>query len=79
MRRPWMKRLQWASTRMFGPEREVRAKESLKRQNAFALKHGLKVLTLCITLLLASAMITGAYMLLLKMKETGALEVPRGS
>lgn len=76
MRRPWMKRLQRASTRLRGPEHEHKAWESLKRQNAFALRYGLKVITFSITLLLASAAITGSYLLLLRLQESGALHVP---
>lgn len=77
MRRPWIKRLQRASTRLGGPNRQRRNWESLKRQNAFAMRHGLRVLTFSITLLLASAVVTGSYMLLLKLQETGALQVPQ--
>lgn len=76
MRRRWMKRLQRASTRIRGPKHEARAWESLKRQNAFALKHGLRILTVSITFLLASMIITGSYLLLLKLTEAGALQVP---
>lgn len=76
MRRPWMKRLQRNSTKWFGPDREARAWESLKKQNAFALRYGLKILTFAINLLLASALITGSYLLLGYLRESGALQVP---
>lgn len=76
MRRPWMKRLQRASTRIFGPAREARARESLKRQNAFALRYGLRILTVAVMVLLASALITGSYLLLGYLNENGVLRVP---
>ncbi len=76
MRRPWMKRLQRASTKWFGPEREAKAWESLKRQNAFALRYGLRILTFAINLLLASILITGSFYLLGYLRDSGALTVP---
>jgi len=76
MRRPWMKRLQRNSTKWFGPSRESKALESLRRQNAFALRYGLTILTFAMNLLLASILITGSFFLLQYLSDTGALHVP---
>lgn len=76
MRRPWMKRLQRASTRIFGEARQAKAVASLQRQNAFARRYGLPLITIALNLMLASILVTTAYLILLNLGESGALTVP---
>lgn len=76
MRRPWMKRLQRASIGWMKPERRERVWESMQRQNAFALRYGLGILTVAVYLLLLSFLFTGSYFLLLSLQERGVLSVP---
>ncbi|MCC7433842.1 MAG: hypothetical protein IT363_04095 [Methanoregulaceae archaeon] len=79
MRRPWMKRLQRASLRLLGEKRRARARDSMRRQNAFARKFGLPLLVFTINLLLASMIITLSYFALIHLSESGALSVPGAS
>lgn len=76
MRRRWMKRLQRASLRLVPTERRPRALESMRRQNALARKLGLPILVFAMNLVLASLIITGAFLLLLSLENSGALRVP---
>ncbi len=76
MRRRWMKNLQRASLRLVRTERRAHAWDSMRRQNALARRFGLPILVLAMNLVLASVVITGAYMLLLSLSESGALQVP---
>lgn len=76
MRRPWMKRLQLASTRWRGPEHERAMRDSLARQNAFARKIGLTIVTISINLLVGSVMILGAISAAMELRDSGLLSVP---
>lgn len=76
MRRPWMKRLQTASTRWRGPKHEKEMRDSLTRQNAFARKIGLVVVTMAINLLVGSVMILGAIASALELRDSGLLTSP---
>ncbi|MBN9500963.1 MAG: hypothetical protein BGO01_06150 [Armatimonadetes bacterium 55-13] len=74
MRRPWMKSLQRASTNLFPPgQKRERAKLSMVRQNKFARKVGLPILTVAYNLLLASVILTTSYFVVLNLYESGAL------
>jgi len=73
MRRPWMKRLQTASLNLFRGERRERARESLIRQNRWARRTGLTLLTFSFNMLLASMILTGSYFLILNLYESGLL------
>lgn len=74
MRRPWLKRLGRAAPNLFGPERKTRMLESMRRQNRFARRIGLPLLTVSVNLLLASMVITSCYLLVLRMVDAGVLE-----
>lgn len=76
MRRPWMKRLQLASTRWRGPKHEKAMLHSLARQNAFARKIGLPVVTMAINLLVGSVMILGAIASAMELRDSGLLTYP---
>jgi hypothetical protein len=73
MRRPWMKRLQRRWLLMVPEHKREAAWDSVVRQNWFARKYGLKMLTLSYNLLLGSILITWSYMLLLTLQEKGYL------
>jgi hypothetical protein len=76
MRRPWMKRLQRASMRWAGSDRESRLRQSLIRQNAFARHVGLWVLTFSINLLLGSIVVIGAFAAAIELRDSGLLTYP---
>ncbi|MCC7231074.1 MAG: hypothetical protein IT203_11830 [Fimbriimonadaceae bacterium] len=78
MRRPWMKRLQVASLRLFKEEKRGRARLSINRQNRWARKVGLPLLTFAITVLLGSMILTGAYFMVLNLIESGVLDPSTG-
>jgi hypothetical protein len=76
MRRPWMKDLQRRSSHLFTDRYRPKARESLVRQNRFARRYGLTLLTLSMTLLLASVAITVTYFIAMSMYESGYLTAP---
>lgn len=77
MRRPWMKRLQHRWLRPVEGERYMRFPDKFIRQNRFARRFGLPLLTLTINLFLASVAITGAYFLAIYMMEGGYFNPPQ--
>ena len=79
MRRPWMKRMQRASTRLAGASREASMRKSFARQNAFARRIGLWVLTLSLNLLLGSIVIIGAFAAAVELRDSGLLSYPTRS
>jgi hypothetical protein len=76
MRRPWMKRLQRTSLQLWGEPRRQRALASLRRQNRFARRYGLSLLTVAFNVLLASVAITATVFVALIMLESGYLTAP---
>lgn len=76
MRRPWMKRLQRMSFNLVPESRRAKAWEKHRRQNAFALKYGLTMVTIAVNLFLASVLVTAAYMFALSLYDSGALSGP---
>ena len=74
MRRPWMKGLQRSSLRLVREARRSEVSQSIKRQNRWARRVGLPLLTLSINLLLASIVITTSYFLILGVYEQGYFE-----
>jgi hypothetical protein len=76
MRRPWMKALQRSSTSFMARRFGRRARESMIRQNRFARRYGLPMLTVSITLLLASVAITATYFAALSLYDSGYLTPP---
>jgi hypothetical protein len=73
MRRPWMKRLQWRSTYLLGRGMQPRIWRSHARQNAFARRIGLTVLTIALNLWLASLLIMGSVAFVLALRDNGLL------
>ncbi len=74
-----MKHLQRRSTYLFGAERQPQAYRSFCRQNAFARRYGLRLLTFSLTIMIASIIISVAFSLLTQLSETGALHVPEST
>ena len=77
MRRPWIKRLQHRWLRYVPGETHKRFPDAFVRQNRFARRFGLGLLTFTINLFLASVFITGAYYLAVFMFENGYFDPPR--
>ena len=77
MRRRWMKRLQHRWLRPVEGEPHMRFPDNFIKQNRFARRVGLKLLTLTINLFLASVFITGAYFAALYMYENGYFNPPQ--
>jgi len=77
MRRPWMKRLQRRWLRPVEGKPYKRFPESFVRQNRFARRFGLTLLTLTINLFLASVIITGFYYFAMFMWDGGYFTPPQ--
>jgi len=73
MRRPWMKRLQRNSAKLFPASMQDRAHRSMVRQNRFARRIGLPMLTVSMNLFLASILLTTTYFAVLSLYESGTL------
>ncbi|RYG25923.1 hypothetical protein EON82_05330 [bacterium] len=73
MRRGWMRRLQAASVGWMSPEKASRARLNLVRQNAFARRIGLRLLTFVVTLFLISLAIQFVYSSAIYLVESGVL------
>ncbi len=76
MRRPWMKRLQQVSQNLFPEPKRSEIRSSWNRQNRWARRVGLPLLTVSMNLLLASILLTTAYFLVLGLYEGGFLAPP---
>jgi hypothetical protein len=76
MRRPWMSSLQRRSLLLFPPASRERTWKSMVRQNRFARRYGLKILTVAVNVLLASIIITLSFLLALNLVDQGILTVP---
>jgi hypothetical protein len=74
MRRPWMKRLQRAAEGLVPERKRERVKVSMNRQNRWARRVGLRLLTFSFNVLLGSMIVTGAYFLILGIYEAGYLD-----
>lgn len=76
MRRPAVRRMQLRSAHVFGKGREAEVLASMRRQDRLARKYGLRIITVCTNVLVASVLVTGTYMLVLYMDEVGMLSLP---
>ena len=76
MRRPWMKRLQRGWAQALPARMREGARASVSRQNRFARRYGLPMLTFSVNLLLASVALTLAFLVALRLAESGALSLP---
>ena len=77
MRRPWMKALQRKSSYLFPPNRRGRAHENFMKQNAFARRHGVKILTAVFNLVLAVVFLDVAYWGVLTLYVNGFFNLPQ--
>jgi hypothetical protein len=59
---------------MFHERRRAKMMESMRRQNRFARRIGLPLLTLSVNLLLASVILTTSYLTVLRLYESGYLQ-----
>ena len=73
MRRPWMKNLQRASLKLAPASRRESVQRSMNRQNQWARRRGLALLSFSIAMLLASMVVTGAYFAVLALYDGGYL------
>jgi len=76
MRRPWMKWLQRASLKAFPRWLRGRARRSFVRQNSFARRYGLRILTVVFTVFYASLAINVCYETAIWMADSGILSPP---
>ena len=71
-----MKRLQIGSTGWIGDAKRASMRQSLVKQNAFARRVGLVVLTLCFNLLLGSVVVIGLFAAAVELRDSGLLSYP---
>jgi len=76
MRRPWMKRLQRGSILLFPPRMREKAWRGMVRQNRFARRIGLPMLTFMMSLVVGSLLVTGSFFLAMSLYEHGYLTIP---
>ncbi|MFZ4507330.1 MAG: hypothetical protein ACOYON_06505 [Fimbriimonas sp.] len=76
MRRPGLRRLRLRMGNSLPPELRAKVKASANRQDRWARKYGVPLLTVAFQLFIASVLITGCYMAALQLFESGVLSVP---
>ncbi len=76
MRRRWMKTLQRKSIELFPRKMRANARESMARQNRFARRIGLPMLTFMMNLVVGSILITACFLTALHLFESGFLTIP---
>ena len=76
MRRPWMKALQRRSRFLFPPDKRGKAHESFIKQNAFARRNGVRILTGAYSIMLGIFVIEIAYSVALNLYVSGFFNVP---
>jgi hypothetical protein len=76
MRRPWMKALQKRWLTWVRESKRDSARIAVRRQNRWARKWGLPLITISVNLLLASVLLTMVYLLAINLYESGAFTVP---
>jgi len=76
MRRPWMKRFQRASVLIFPPRYREAASRAMIKQNRFARRIGLPMLTFMMCLVVGSVLITGTFLIAMRLFELGYLRMP---
>lgn len=77
MRRPISKRLQRLSVLLVPKRLRARAWQGMVRQNRFARRIGLPMLTFMMSLVIGSILISGSFMIAMRLYELGYLSVPR--
>ncbi len=76
MRRPWISRVQRWAIAVTPESRRDRALEGLKKQNRFARRIGLPLMTLVMNLCIASILLNVIYHAALSFSQSGAIDVP---
>jgi hypothetical protein len=77
MRRQWMKTLQRKSILILPPGMRERAWQGMVRQNRFARRIGLPMLIFMMSLVVGSLLVTGSFLIAMRLYELGYLSVPR--
>ena len=77
MRRPFMKNFQRWTVEVLPISMRDKARDGLIRQNRFARKIGLPMLTFMMSLVIGSVLITTTFMVAMHLYETGYLTIPR--
>ncbi len=77
MRRPLTKLLQRKSILLIPSGMRERAHKSMVKQNKFARRIGLPMLTFMMSLVVGSVLISGSFMLAMRLYEMGYLSIPR--
>lgn len=72
MRRPVIKRMRRGAPNLLPEHKRAKAWENIKQQDAWAMKHGLGLLTFVVNLFFISVFFTAVYMGALNMMERGA-------
>ena len=73
MRKPFIRNLQRKSLQLVRPERREAAWQGIIRQNQWARRHGLTILSVTTKLVVASIILQIAYALVMELIESGAL------
>ncbi len=76
VRRPFIRRTQNRSWGWMSEPAQLRAQRSLRRQNRFARKYGLRLIQFTITLLFASMVLSVTAYLAINLYDAGFLSVP---
>lgn len=77
MRRRWMRRLQEASVRWLPEKRQARARANIVRQNRLARRHGRRLMSFVVLLLMWSVTLTVAWRVSLSLVDSGVLGLER--
>lgn len=76
MRRPWMRRLQRSSVKMWPERMRDRVAQSMVRQDRFARRYGFRIVRFAILIMLASMLLTSVFLVVLKLNEEGYFARP---
>ena len=77
MRRPWMKRFQHATVRLVPSRYREAGRKAMINQNRFARRIGLPMLTFMMCLVVGCLLVTGTFLLAMRLYELGYLTIPR--
>jgi len=77
MRRPWMKAFQRNSILILPKKYREKGRISQIKQNRFARKTGLSMLTFMMSLVVGSLLVTGSFLIAMSLYEHGYLTIPR--
>lgn len=76
MRRPWMKNLQRGSMKLFPASRRAKAYANFTRQNAFARRNGVRILTGAYSIMIGIFLVETAYSVVINLDANGFFTMP---